>query len=62
MTESESFKVWVDTEYSRYQTPLTNAYYAVAQEFQSGDMQSQMKALRSVMEFTWRVSKNESSK
>ena len=57
MTECESFKVWIETKANAGLCPLTNAYYDVAQEFQSGDMQSQLKALRSVMEFTWRMSK-----
>jgi len=55
--ESESFKVWVETKDSVGFCPILHAYYDVAQEFQSGDVQSQLKALRSVMEFTWRESK-----
>ena len=35
MTESKSFKVWVETENSVGFTPLDTAYYEVAQEFQS---------------------------
>ena len=31
----------------------SNTYYTVAQEFQSGDMGSQMKALEEVMKQAW---------
>ena len=59
MSECESFKVWVETENSAGFCHVMDAYYDVAQEFQSGDIQSQLKVLRSVMEFTWRMSKDD---
>ena len=31
----------------------SNAYYTVAQEFQSGDVASQMKALEEIMKQAW---------
>ena len=57
MTECESFRVWVELENRSGFCPVMEGYYDVAQEFQSGDMQSQLKVLRSVMERTWRASK-----
>ena len=57
----KSFEVWVETENSAGFCPLMDSYYDVAQEFQSGNIQSQLKALRSVMERTWRASKDETA-